>query len=192
MTPRASGFTLIEVLVALVVSGILITILAGSVQEITGASVLLDTRAELAKQGVTLRRVFHRDLQNMTHPGSLSFTEQRLTFETTHSTLMDAPYPVIVKWDFSGNTVTRIEQNPDIEYESVTVIAEDIEQWSLEAFDDKQSRWLNFAILKTVTAENPDAVLDLTALKLEVDFGGSAMNSIERLPYAVLLMQTQS
>lgn len=185
------GFSLIELLIALAVSGILLAVLSGTMQEITGASMSLDNRAEEAKKRLTLQRLFHRDVQNMTEPESLFFEKESVIFNTSHSTLMDSPYPVKVTWDFSKKRITRIEENELIEYESKAVIATGLSSWNFQAFNATLERWMDFDALKTVTAKSREAVLELSAMKLVLGFGNMNINTVERLPYAVLLLQAQ-
>jgi len=185
------GFSLVELLIALTVSGILLAMLSGMISQITSAGVLLDEESEKAKRQITLRRLFHRDVQNMVAPGSMVFEDNRVIFDTTHSKLLDAPFPVTVTWDFAKNRIVRSEEVEDLNYKREDVLSGGLSSWSFEAYDDKQSRWLNFNTLKAVSAKNKDMVNDLTAMRLKVGLGQVSVNTIERLPYAILLMQAE-
>lgn len=188
---KIHGFSLVELLVALTVSGILLAMLSGAIRDITGSSVILDSKAENAKQRITLQRLFHRDVNNMADPESLAFEEEHVIFITSHSTLMDSPFPVKVTWDFSKKRITRTEEIEDMDYKNSSVIASGLGSWNFEAYDDKQNRWLNFNTLKAISAQSKEGVKSLSAMRMAANLGEVSMNTIERLPYAVLLQQAE-
>lgn len=188
---RKSGFSLVEIIVALAVSAVLLAMLSAAIQRVTGTSVALDDMSEQAKQKLTLQRLFHRDVQNMSDPKQLSFEGNRLIFETSHSTLLDSPFPVLVTWDFSKRRIVRSEKNEGIDYETESLIAGRLRNWTVRAYDARQNRWLNFQALRNISADNADALLYLTAISLNLNIGDMNMKTTERFPYALLLQQVQ-
>ena len=110
------GFSLIELLVAMTITGILVVLLGQSMDRIMSNSAAIMNSLKYSDEMIALRKIFHRDVQNIADFNTFSVGKNGFSFVTTHNLLSDGPVPVNVDWDFSRAEVNRIEQVTELSY----------------------------------------------------------------------------
>ncbi len=136
------GFTLVEILVALVVAGMLTALLAGILGRGIVASSALGEASNDQRSRVVLHRLLSMDLRGMLPETELTITEQGFTVETVNNHLVPGPLPVTVTWDFSQRQVRRIEEQPDLDYIQELLVISNLQDWSLAFHDLTEGRWI--------------------------------------------------
>lgn len=178
----APGFTLLEVLVALICCAILLSFLYRTMAVVLRTSSQMNERLESQDQRLVLRRMLHRDLQAMTRQGGLTFHAWGFSLPTGHNILTGMPLEVEATWYFSPDGIYRIEENENLSYDSVLRVC-DLRDWELEAYGELEARWLPLASL---AGEGKDGTLSVTALRLRLGLEGKQrFEIVERLPREV-------
>lgn len=139
------GFSLIEVMVALIVAGVLMVM----VSRILGQTIIND-EALLKNIGVTrelatLRRLLHRDIQSINDPKSIDIKGNLIEFDSTHNLLSDHPLLVKVRWRLEKSKLSRTEQQGDVSYKSEMVILQEVAGWELSLYDSANQEWTRLA-----------------------------------------------
>lgn len=136
------GLTLIEVLVALMVAGLL----AAMVASLLGRGIVFSSALKETAQGqqarVTLRRVLDLDLRNMIPEATFQVAENGFSLSTSHNHLIPGPLPVTATWTFSRQGIERREEEPELDYAQTLVLIRSLDAWELEYFDLTEGRWL--------------------------------------------------
>ncbi|GKT30176.1 hypothetical protein ADUPG1_001413, partial [Aduncisulcus paluster] len=118
-------------------------------QSVTNNEVVRSS-AGLSSRMFTLRRILHRDLQNVV-PGKLvGVSETGLTFDSSNSIMVENAGPVIVSWDFSSNMIRRSEKSSDLDFEYSKLLMRGLKSWSLELLDIKKIFGFPFRSNETV------------------------------------------
>lgn len=178
--PRsAPGFTLVELLVALLVAGMLTALLAMILGRGSVASSALEETAKHQHSRVVLHRLLSMDLRNMLPETHLDIADQKFTMETTHNHLVPGPLPMSVTWDFSRDRLRRIEEQPDLEYRKELILIAELAQWSLALYDLTENRWVDLHSWQHGPQRAAPAGL---RLELRVPDAASAWSIIHRLP----------
>ncbi len=83
------GFSLIEVLIGLVLSGLLMSMVAMVLgQSITNNEVVRSS-AGLSSRMFTLRRILHRDMQNIIPGSTIGLESNGFSVESTHNVILE-------------------------------------------------------------------------------------------------------
>lgn len=181
MTPRPAplphaGFTLVELLVALAILGVILAMLvrvAGQVAENTWA---LNGRMEVTSEAARLRRLLHRDCTSALQD-SLRLTNGGFSLTTSHNLLSGQPLPVEAEWDFSAGAVRRIERIPSQRYSKEILLTADLADWKAEVFTLDARRWTDLRTLMTALGLG-----QVSGLRLTLDLPGGRVEMIEPLP----------
>jgi prepilin-type N-terminal cleavage/methylation domain-containing protein len=184
------GFTLVEMLVALAVSGAVLAIIAVSVERVAGTGSELSQRSTELGRRLVLRRLLHRDLQGINDLSSLAFSDHGLSFTTSHNHLLEAPLPVRVTWSFADREILRSEELEELEYRSAVVLARGLEEWDYRGWDDSRRTWLSRNTLVR-RGGNPEEENPPSALILKLRFGENLLEITERLPYVGILQASE-
>lgn len=112
------GFSLIEVLIGLILSGLLMSMVAMVLGQSVTNNEVVRSSAGLSSRMFTLRRVLHRDLQNIEPGKIITVTENGFMISTTNNFLIDGGVLVKADWDLSGNMIRRHEESHILNYGS--------------------------------------------------------------------------
>jgi prepilin-type N-terminal cleavage/methylation domain-containing protein len=173
---RRYGFTIIEVIVSLFITGLLM----GALSLVMGQVVQNDTNLRASQgasgQEAVLRRLLHRDIQGIQTP--LQVTTEGFSLNTSHNMLMNSPLPVDVAWSFTGGRVRRYEVNNELDYSMEQVLIGRLKSWRLSVLDPTQNRWLNLigSSMKDLTAE-------FTGIYMLLETDTTTMEIVERIPF---------
>jgi len=175
---RPGGFTLIEVLVALMVAGLLTAMIAS----LMGRSVVASSALEEASQGrharMVLRRMLAMDIRNMPPDAEFQVTENGFALATSHNHLIPGPLPITATWTFSESGIVRNEEQPDLGYLQTLVVSRSLEQREISFFDLTEGQWMDAQSWLRMPDRPAPAGL---RLRLVLD-GVGQVEIIERLP----------
>ncbi|MDY7000884.1 MAG: prepilin-type N-terminal cleavage/methylation domain-containing protein [Thermodesulfobacteriota bacterium] len=170
------GFSLIEILVALAVAGVLLALVLRVVSQVARNSEVLETRGRISSETARLRRVLHRDLQNI--EGDLAISHEGFSIKTSHNFLLGRPLTVEVKWDFSEKNVRRVEEEPKLSYTKDMIFLPELKSWDAQLFHPEKKRWFglrSWLLSKFETAPS--------AIKLVLNLPDrEEIEMVERLP----------
>ncbi|TIH18067.1 prepilin-type N-terminal cleavage/methylation domain-containing protein [Marinifilum sp. JC120] len=176
------GFSLIEVLIGLVLSGLLMSMVAMVLgQSITNNEVVRSS-AGLSSRMFTLRRILHRDLQNTIPGRPVGVESDGFSLESSHNILLEGAGPIIVNWDFSSNMVRRYEKSPDLDFENSFLFMRGLESWGIEFLDADKNIWISRS-QQSARAMSGKSTVKAFRLKLRFEDGKDVM-LVERIPYA--------
>lgn len=171
MSRRASGFTLVEMVVALTLAGILAAMVSAALNRGLFSGEALIGEADQQKPFVTLRRLLHRDIKSRKLGSDILPTSSGFRLSTTHNLLRSAPLPVMVEWSFHRDRIVRREENPDLNYRSSQVLSRDLQAWELSFYSRKSDQWIDHRLwIMDENRSGPDALalsLTLTGLDQE-------------------------
>lgn len=142
-TPSPPGFTLVEILVALVVAGMLTALLAAILGRGVVASSALEETVENQRSRIVLQRLLSMDLRGMLPETEMTITEHGFTLETVNNHLVPGPLPMTVTWDFTQRQVRRTEEQPDLDYVQELLVISNLQAWSLAFHDLTEGRWVD-------------------------------------------------
>ncbi len=178
---RQSGFSLVEVLIGLVLSGLLMSMVAMVLGQSITNNEVVRSNVSLSSRMFTLRRILHRDLQNRKIGGIIGIEGNGFTIVSSNNLLEDGAVIVNVDWDFSGNMVRRSERSENIKYESSFQLLRGVTTWSLEFLDGKDNSWISAMQYKARPLNLKSAV---KAMRLNLSFeDGQHILIVERIPY---------
>lgn len=183
----ANGLTLVEVLVALCVAAILMSILARTLnQAMLGSEILASTRQDFERLS-TLQRMLHRDIQGIDASSSLVFETNSFSFITSNTLLMPAPFPVRVTWNFKDNSLVRLEQREEISYERKSTLIDSLGDFQVFIYRASSGEWeqLNVVALASAKEDIVPGMYSALRLVLSPDSSSPAI-FLERFPYASL------
>ncbi|SDK54695.1 general secretion pathway protein J [Maridesulfovibrio ferrireducens] len=179
---RQGGFSLIEVLIGLMLSGLLMSMVAMVLGQSITNNEVIRSNVSLSSRMFTLRRILHRDLQNRMIGGGIGVNADGFELVSTNNFLEDGAVAVDVLWDFSGNMIRRSERSEKIEYENSFQLMRGVTSWTLELLDGKNGSWISAAQYK---ARALSAKSSIKALRLNLVFeDGQRILIVERIPYA--------
>ena len=171
------GFSLIEILVALAVAGVLIALVLRVVNQVARNSEILESGVRVSSEAARLRRVLHRDLQNI--KGSLAVSTEGFSLTTSHNFLSGRPLAVEVNWDFSEKNVRRVEEESELSYAKDMILFPELKSWDAELFHPAKKRW--FGLQSWLLSKFDVAP---SAIKLILKFPDRGeIEMVERLPY---------
>ncbi|WP_320006658.1 prepilin-type N-terminal cleavage/methylation domain-containing protein [Maridesulfovibrio sp.] len=180
-TDRQAGFSLIELLIGLVLSGLLMSMVAMVLgQSITNNEVVRSSSG-LSTQMFTLRRILHRDLQNIVINRPISVEKTGLSFESNHCILLEGIGAVSVFWDFSSNMIRRTENSNSLGYGNTYMLMRGLDSWTVE-FLGNNNVWVSRSQQSNRAVRGHSGVKAIR-LKLRFDDGQDVM-IVERIPYA--------
>ncbi|WP_421903751.1 PulJ/GspJ family protein [Maridesulfovibrio sp.] len=177
------GFSLIEVLIGLVLSGLLMSMVAMVLGQSVTNNEVVRSSAGLSSRMFTLRRILHRDLQNIVPGRPLGVEEEGFSLESTHNVLLEGAGPIIVNWDFSSNMIRRLEKSPDLEFENSFFLMRGLKSWGLEFLDADKNVWISRS-QQSARAMSGKSTVKAFRLKLRFEDGKDVI-IVERIPYAV-------
>ncbi len=172
-----SGFSLIEVLVSLVVSGILMAMLSMVMGQVVQNDETLRGLVGKTAEAATLRRILHRDLAEIQGPIQLEPTG--FSFPSSHTNLMPAPLPLTVTWSFREGSIRRLEAMPALQYNAEVVFAKNVRDWQMEFYDLATNTWLNGRGGASLGLGKSISGLRLTLLFADQ----TQLKIVERIPY---------
>ncbi|WP_051249611.1 prepilin-type N-terminal cleavage/methylation domain-containing protein [Maridesulfovibrio zosterae] len=180
---QQQGFSLIEVLIGLVLSGLLMSMVAMVLgQSITNNEVIRSS-AGLSSRMFTLRRILHRDFQNIILGSSVSVEDNGFGIKTTNNFLIDGGIKVDADWDFSGNMIRRHEENKSLEYNNSFQLLRGLKSWRIEVLDGDKGIWISGV---QFSSRSVTSTSDLKAIRLNLVFeDGHSLSLVERIPYVV-------
>jgi len=171
------GFSLIEVLVALAVAGVLIALVLRVVNQVTRNSEILEAGLHISSETARLRRILHRDLQNI--EAGPAFSHEGFSLTTSHNFLSGKPLAVAVVWDFSEKNVRRVEEAPELSYAKDMILVQELKSWDAQLFHPGKKRGFD---LRSWLLSRFDAAP--SAIKLILNFPDRGeVEMVERLPY---------
>ena len=174
----AKGFTLVEILVALILVGIIGTMIASAAKQgILTSQALLDQGSNRSK-AIVLRRILHRDIHHMLWQSKLEAHSRGFQIKTGHNLLLNSSYPAVVTWIFNPPNVLRREEISALDYVLEQKLISDMTSCNLALMSARDRQWVNLKSL-IMNPEQPRAVA--LRLRLHVD-GWNALDIIERLP----------
>ncbi|MBG0775564.1 MAG: type II secretion system protein [Desulfovibrionaceae bacterium] len=179
---RRGGFSLIEILVALVIVGILTALLGQIMESLMQGSTDLRARFRHADDTSAIRRLLHRDVQSLRILDLEECDKDTLALSTTHDLLQDEAFPVSVVWETAHGRLVRIERNKDINYINSIDLGRDVAAFKLELLSAREDRWQRVDHFGGQTAQTAH----ITALRITIGFKDSqSVVVVERLPYAI-------
>ena len=176
------GFSLIEVLIGLVLSGLLMSMVAMVLGQSVTNNEVVRSSAGLSSRMFTLRRILHRDLQNIIPGRPLGVEGDGFSLESTHNVLLEGAGPIVINWDFSSNMIRRLEKSPDLEFENSFFLMRGLKSWRLEFLDADKNVWISRS-QQSARALSGKSVVKAFRLKLRFEDGKDVM-IVERIPYA--------
>ncbi len=178
MNRQASGFTLVEMVVALTLAAILAAMVSSALNQglVSGEALVLE--AEQHKPLISLRRLLHRDIKSRKWGSDIVSTSSGFKLTTTHNLLRSAPIPVEVEWIFDREKIIRREENPDLDYSAGQVLSRRLQAWELSFYSRKTDQWIEHS-LWNMDKDRPAP--DALALSLTLTGHGRA-RLIENIP----------
>ena len=171
----AAGFTLVEVLVSLVLSGILMAMVTMVMAQVVGNDETLKTMVSKSTEAATLRRILHRDLAGAS--GRIVVTPTGFSLITNQNGLLPAPLPVKVEWAFLGGSLIRREAESQLEYASSMTLVRAPREFRLEIYDLSRHIWVNIN-------NSPDSK-SASGVRLSLVLADkSQLTIVERIPHA--------
>jgi type II secretory pathway component PulJ len=172
---RSPGFSIVEVLVSLLLTGILMATISMVMGQVVSNDDILKSSQGKTVQAATLRRILHRDISGMQKPLAPSATGFTLISGNNH--LGAGPLPVNVEWILDGNTLYRRESESELDYASTMVLASGLRGWQLEVFDIVRGAWIDPRSL-------PSPVPKLSGLRLSLVLADATqLRIVERIPH---------
>ncbi|WP_291319821.1 type II secretion system protein [Desulfonatronospira sp.] len=174
----ARGFTLVEILVAVAIAGLLAAMIAGVMSRgILTSEALLEQRESEAEKTV-LRRILHRDFLGMEWGSGLEPATEGFRLYTGHNMLLSSSLPVEVFWSFEGGEIVRREESQVLGYSKEQTLYQDMESVELEFLSSRDRRWIRLdSWLRDPNRPHPGAV------RLTLHFSGqNRFEIVEHLP----------
>jgi len=181
------GMTLVEIVVALAVSALLVTLLARTATQTTrGFQILSGAYADVARLA-TLRRIMHRDFQSMASASKMLILTNGFSMITSHSDLLAAPVQIKVSWLLEDDALIRMEEQEDMEYEHSQELFSPVGDYAFTAYRARTGEWLALdAIALAKQGEDCDGA-GISALRFVLDSDGpNPATFLERIPDAAL------
>ncbi|ACS81639.1 PulJ/GspJ family protein [Maridesulfovibrio salexigens] len=177
-----AGFSLIEVLIGLVLSGLLMSMVAMVLGQSVTNNEVVRSSAGLSSRMFTLRRLLHRDLQNIVPGRPIGVEADGFSVESSHNVLLEGAGPIIVSWDFSSNMIRRHEKSPDFEFDNSFFLMRGLKSWGIEFLDADKNIWITRS-QQSARAMSGRSAVKAFRLKLRFEDGKDVM-IVERVPYA--------
>ncbi|WP_320173932.1 prepilin-type N-terminal cleavage/methylation domain-containing protein [Maridesulfovibrio sp.] len=175
------GFSLIEVLIGLVLSGLLMSMVAMVLGQSVTNNEVVRSSAGLSSRMFTLRRILHRDLQNIIPGRPLGVEGNGFSLESTHNVMLKGAGPILINWDFSSNMVRRSEKSSSLEFENSFFLMRGLKSWGIEFLDANKNAWISRSQL-AARAMSGKSVIKAFRLTLKFEDGQDVM-IVERIPY---------
>lgn len=184
LEPRVglAGFTIMELLVAMALMALLLSFLGQSMGQIILGSDALRGSVMNRRNMVTLRRLFHRDIQNLWDVTTMTMDQGGLEFTTSNCVSTNFPLNVRASWTFSP-TVSRREVIEDMGYDKSLDLLEDVESATIEIWLSEEERWIELDAFVMDSASKESYLKQMRALRLTLVIEGSTVTMVERLPH---------
>jgi prepilin-type N-terminal cleavage/methylation domain-containing protein len=144
--PRAGlsqpGFTLVEILVAVMAAGLLTAMVAALLGRGMTASSALEDAAQGQQSRMVLARLLSMDLRNMLPDSELTLTANGFSLETSHNHLIPGPLPVTVEWRFEDEALIRLEEQTELEYAQQRSLLSNLRAWDMDLYDLEREQWV--------------------------------------------------
>ena len=164
----AAGFTLLEILVALAIMGMLMALVGQIMSQVVDSSAQLRQRLANAGDLVAVRRLLHRDLMDCQDKGSLEASRSGFSFPSTHNFFLDGTLPLVVTWSFDDHVVTRTEEDKELNYTRTIPLLHGVRGWILEYYVPAKIAWLPHDTLRAL--QKAEQMPRVNALRLTVVF----------------------
>ncbi|MFW6388284.1 MAG: prepilin-type N-terminal cleavage/methylation domain-containing protein [Desulfohalobiaceae bacterium] len=172
------GFTLLEVLVGLVLTGLLGAMIAATASQNILSSQALLQQGQGNTERTVLRRILHRDIQNMQLGSSLQPTNQGFRLKSGHNLLLNASLQVRITWSFSQGELVRREEKPGLGYIKQQTLCRELDSFKLEFLPAEAERWVELQAWLMDKKRSAPA-----ALRIQLDMPGKKQIRItERVP----------
>lgn len=179
---RRQGFTLLELLVAMVLSAVLIAMVFRIMgQTLTNNQAIEGSLANLSELGA-LRRLLGRDLAAVspTGKGGVKVDAEGFILKTSHDLLLDGPLPVEAAWRFTDREVIREEEIKELRYKRSLSLLEVTGPTELAFFEPKQKIWIDWKSWAAPGVDRPRP----GALRLTLEIRKEKVEIVERIPPA--------
>ncbi len=178
---RRQGFTLLELLVAMVLSAVLIVMVFRVMGQTLSNSQAIEGSLNNLSEVATLRRLLGRDLRALASTGkSFTVKPEGFVLKTAHNLLLDGPLPVEVLWRFTDRDVGRLEEISELRYRRDLSLLEISGPTEMSFFEPKQKIWIDW---KTWAAPGVDRPRP-SALKMTLEIRKEKVEIVERIPNA--------
>lgn len=181
--PRAglsrSGFTLVEILVAVMAAGLLTAMVAALLGRGMTASSALEDAAQAQQSRMVLARLLSMDLRNMLPDTELTLTASGFSLETSHNHLLPGPLPVTVEWRFGDEALIRLEEQPRLEYARQRSLLGNLRGWDLDLYDLEREQWVG---LQSWPRDEDQPAPAGLRLRLRPQGRGNELVVVQRLP----------
>ncbi|WP_419781751.1 PulJ/GspJ family protein [Maridesulfovibrio sp.] len=179
---RQAGFSLIELLIGLVLSGLLMSMVAMVLGQSVTNNEVVRSSAGLSSQMFTLRRILHRDLQNIVINKPVSVEKGGFSFGSSHCILKEGIGAVSIFWDFSSNMIRRTERSDSLGYGNSYMLMRGLKSWAIE-FLGTNNVWISRSQQANKAVRGKSGV---KAIRLKLRFDdGQDVTIVERIPYVM-------
>lgn len=175
------GFSLVEVLIGLILSGLLMSMVAMVIGQSVTNNEVVRASSGLSSQMFTLRRILHRDLQNIIKGTRIEVKDEGFGFSSLNNFLVDGGVEVEVFWDFSGNMIRRYENSGSLDYSNSFQLLRGLVSWKLELLDSSNGVWVSAAQYQN-RAVSLQSVIKALRLNLVFEDNRNIL-LVERIPY---------
>jgi type II secretory pathway component PulJ len=132
--------------VALILAGLLMSMIGQVVHQFVQSSQAIEQEQARYAQVAALRRVLHRDLQNLIlDNATVSARSNGFACLTSHSLLTSHPLPVRVVWELSDGKIARHETARELSYAKRQTLVSGVQSWSLSFFQAAEQRWVELS-----------------------------------------------
>lgn len=193
-----SGFSLLEVLVALVLAAILALMVSRIMDTAVQSSEGVRRAEDESRRIITLRRLLHRDIQQLDWRQPVAATPESIVFTTRHHHLHGGPLALQVRWLVGNGSLIRQESAPALGYtREMSLWPRSDASLRIEAFHPTQRDWVPAdAVLPRPGSPGAVRPVPVTAipdaLRFQVRFPNASgrfregITCLERIPRALL------
>lgn len=173
---REQGLTIVELLIALVIAGFIMSMVVRVMDNVIGNHEGLVSRTDANIETLRLRRLLHRDLAGM-QGKTLRVQDNGFSLKTSHNLLSDTPQVVDVEWEAEGGSLLRREFVKSMGYTKEIVLVTGIRSFSMRILDSGGQRWME---LRSWLLSRKNVVPE--AMHFEFETETMSADILERVP----------